>query len=353
LTSTEPESDGSVADLDSSLKLRRENVVKVDQPLALICQAQRSGGTLLATLFDGHPQCHVHPHELRIGVRGGHTWPRLKPNESAETWYSRLREEQLSVLFVKGRRKIPLKAPGEKSKEMGSYPFLLPPSFQHRLFLEEVERREPASEREVLDCYMTALFNAWLDNQNLVSADKRWVVAFSPRRAWGEGLRRFFKLYPDGRLISILRDPWSWFTSAQGRDPHADVDELLKAWRRSATEMVRARGEFRDRVLIVRFEDLLLDTGATMRHVAGFLEIDFDPQLLRPTFNRYPVGANSSYDVRSTGIVADPIARHETLLSEDARDRIAGACGALYKQVLKLSAPAPPAPVPTLIESSR
>jgi hypothetical protein len=347
------ESDCTVANLDATLELRRETVLEVGQPLALICQAQRSGGTLLATLFDGHPQCHVHPHELRIGVRGGHTWPRLKPNESAETWYAKLRENQLSVLFAKGRRKIPLKAPGERSKEMGSYPFMLPPSFQHRLFLDEVERREPASEREVLDCYMTALFNAWLDNQNLVAADKRWVVAFSPRRAWGEGLRRFFKLYPDGRLISILRDPWSWFTSAQGRDPDADVDELLAAWKRSATEMLRARNQFGDRVLIVRFDDLVLDTGATMRHVANFLEIDFDPQLLRPTFNRNPVGANSSFDVRSTGVVADPIARHETLLSGDERDRIADACGDLYDRVLQRIAPAPPTPVATLLESRR
>jgi hypothetical protein len=342
-----------VVDLESSLRLRQETLVAVDQPLALICQAQRSGGTLLATLFDGHPQCHVHPHELRIGVRGGHSWPRLKPSDSAEEWYAKLQENQLGILFVKGRRKIPLKAPGEKSKEMGSYPFMLPPSFQRRLFLDEVRRRKPESEREVLNCYMTALFNAWLDNQNLVGVDKRWVVAFSPRRAWGEGLTRFFKLYPDGRLISILRDPWSWYTSAQGRDPHADGDDLLKAWNRSAIEMLGARSAFPDRALVVRFDDLLLDTSATMRVVADFLEIDFDPQLATPTFNRYPVGANSSYDVRSTGVVADPVARHETLLSEDARDWIGAACRELYERALKLSVPASPAPLPTLLESRR
>jgi len=342
-----------VVDLESSLRLRQETLVAVDQPLALICQAQRSGGTLLATLFDGHPQCHVHPHELRIGVRGGHSWPRLKPSDSAEEWYAKLQENQLGILFLKGRRKIPLKAPGEKSKEMGGYPFMLPPSFQRRLFLDEVRRRKPESEREVLNCYMTALFNAWLDNQNLVGVDKRWVVAFSPRRAWGEGLTRFFKLYPDGRLISILRDPWSWYTSAQGRDPHADGEDLLKAWNRSAIEMLGARSAFPDRALVVRFDDLLLDTSGTMRAVADFLEIDFDPQLATPTFNRYPVGANSSYDVCSTGVVADPVARHETLLSEDARDWIAAACGELYERALKLSVPASSPPLPTLLESRR
>ena len=39
----------------------------VNQPLLLISQVQRSGGTLLSQLFDGHPQVHAHPHELKIG----------------------------------------------------------------------------------------------------------------------------------------------------------------------------------------------------------------------------------------------------------------------------------------------
>jgi Sulfotransferase family len=329
-------------DFESFLRLREENIVRVDQPLALICQAQRSGGTLLNTLFDGHPQCHVHPHELRIGDRAAHTWPRLKPTDGAETWFSKLQEEQLGILYVKGRRKVPLKAQGDKSKAMGSYPFILPPAFLRRLFMDEVARRNPESERDVLNCYLTALFNAWVDNQNLVGPEKRWVVTFSPRRAWGEGLRRFFKLYPDGRLISILRDPWSWYTSAQGRDPDADPEDLLAAWNRSSTEMLTAARRYPDRVMIVRFEELLLDTETAMRRLAGFLEIAFDPQLLVPTFNRYPVGANSSYEVRDIGVVAEPTTRFEQLLSREQREMIATECEERYWQVLAFTSAPPP-----------
>jgi hypothetical protein len=325
-----------VRDLERSLRPRRENVLPVDQPLALICQAQRSGGTLLAGLFDGHPQCHVHPHELRIGDRRPHTWPRLKPHEGPDAWFSKLNEEYLATLFVKGRRKIPLKGPAEGAKGRGSYPFILPPPFQRQLFLDEVGRRGAESEREILDCYMTSLFNAWLDNQNLVGPEKRWVVAFSPRRAWGDGLKRFFKLYPEGRLISILRDPYGWYSSAQGRDPDASIEELLEAWKRSATEMIEADRRFHERVQIVRFEDLLLDTEPTMRHLAGFLGIDFEAELLTPTFNRYPVGANSSYDVRRTGVVTEPAARHEELLSEEQRERIRAECAELHQRVGEL-----------------
>jgi Sulfotransferase family len=330
--------DGALgAGLDETMRLRRESAVPVEEPLALICQAQRSGGTLLARLFDGHPQCHVHPHELHIGDRRPHQWPALPLDEEPEAWFAKLKEDYIATFFTRGRRRIPLKGPGERP-EGRHYPFLLPPALQRLIFLEAVARRAPIeSERQILDSYMTSLFNAWLDNQNLVGAEKRWVVAFSPRRAWGEGREKFFELYPEGRLISILRDPLSWYTSAQGRDPDADVGGLLELWTRSATEMLESERRYGERVAIIRFEELVLDTPATMRRLAGFLGIDFDPQLTTPTFNRFPVGANSSYGVDRTGVVTDPVERYKELLSEEQQTTIHGQCEELYQEVLAVA----------------
>ena len=324
---------GLPRELERALRPVRENVVAVDQPLALICQAQRSGGTLLIRLFDGHPQCHAHPHELLIGYPKAHTWPELPLDEKPEIWYAKLKEGYLSTLYKKGRRKVPLKAPGEKSK--GSYPFLLPPEFQRLLFLDEIERRSPiASEREILDSYMTSLFNGWLDNHNLHGTPKDWTVAFSPRRAWDDGLDKHFELYPDGRLISILRDPLSWYSSAQGRDPEADPAGLITLWRRSAEQMLEAANRHAERVCIVRFDELLLDTPLTMRRLAEFLGIGFDPCLTVPTFNGWPVGANSSFGMSDTGVVADPVKRHEKVLSDEQRELVSGECEELYQEVL-------------------
>jgi hypothetical protein len=319
-----------------ALQLRRANLVPVREPLALICQAQRSGGTLLARLFDGHPECHAHPHELHIGARRPHTWPDLRLDEDPETWFDKLREEKLTVLFEKGSRKIPLKA-ADRADE-GLYPFILPPALQRRMFLDEVARRRPiGSERDVLDCYMTSLFNAWLDNQNLRGVAKRWVVAFSPRRAWGDGLERFFGIYPDGRLISILRDPRSWFTSAQGRDPEADPHGLLELWKRSAREMLEGHRRFGERLCVVRFEDLVLDTGATMHRLAEWLGIAWDERLAVPTFNGYPVGPNSSYATNEIGVLTDPVERHRRLLSGEQRELIESECDQLYREALALT----------------
>jgi hypothetical protein len=325
---------------ERALLVRRENVIPVREPLALVCQAQRSGGTLLARLFDGHPQCHAHPHELHIGERRPHTWPDFSLDESPDLWLDKLREEYIAALFHRGRRVIPLKTPDRPHQEPGRHPFILPPELQRLIFLDEVERRAPiSSEREILDCYMTALFNAWLDNQNLYTADKRWVVAFSPRRAWGDGLERYFQIYPDGRLISILRDPWGWYTSAQGRDPSADMDVLLDAWKRSAGEMLRASREHGEQFCVVRFEELVLDTPKAMTRLADFLDIEYTPTLAVPTFNSFPVGANSSFETTEVGVVTDPVERAAKLLSDEQRERITSACAELYEDAQTLSAP--------------
>ena len=322
--------------LEPGLRLRRENVVTVREPLVLICQAQRSGGTLLARLFDGHPQCHAHPHELHIGVRRPHQWPDLSLDEQPDKWFAKLREERLVHLFKTGKRRVPLK--GARTGREGVYPFMLPPPFQRLLFLDEVERRSPIrTERQVLDCYMTSLFNAWLDNQHLRGAEKRWVVAFSPRRAWGDGLERFFSIYPDGRLVSIVRDPRSWFTSAQGRDPEAEAEGLLELWKRSVREMLEADRRFREQVRVIRFDELVLDTAGTMLRLADWLGIDFDDRLVTPTFNGYPVGPNSSYEHRETGVVTEPVERYKELLTDEQQELIRVECGELYSEALALT----------------
>ena len=327
---------------ERALRLRRENVVPVREPLALICQAQRSGGTLLARLFDGHPQCHAHPHELHIGARRPHSrphaWPDLRLDDSPDALFGNLSEDYVPGFFTRGRRVIPMKAPNRSHKSVERHPFILPPTLQRLIFLDEVERRSPiSSEREILDCYMTSLFNAWLDNQNLYTTDKRWVVAFSPRRAWGDGLERYFQIYPEGRMISILRDPRSWYTSAQGRDPNADMAVLLDAWKRSAGEMLRATKEYGEQVCVVRFEQLVLDTTSAMKRLAEFLDIEYTPVLTVPTFNNFPFGANSSFETSEVGVVTAPVDRYASVLSDEQQKRIARECHDLYQEALALT----------------
>ena len=77
----------------------------VTSPLVLISQIQRSGGTLLAQLFDSHPEIHAHPHELKIGKPKKYIWPKIDLNDNFERWFYILFEVDTIEHFKRGYRK--------------------------------------------------------------------------------------------------------------------------------------------------------------------------------------------------------------------------------------------------------
>jgi hypothetical protein len=195
-----------LTDYRALVRARLAHVVPVAEPLVLISQIQRSGGTLLLQLLDGHRECHVDPYELKIGHPKKHNWPPLdldRPERWFETLYFRGTVERI-------RRTDRTRRP---DSGRSVFPYLFSPRLQKRVFDERAAGA--SSEREILDAYFTSYFNAWLDNHNLYTGPKRAVVGFTPRLAMENGnLERYLAAYADGTLISIVRDPRAWYESA-------------------------------------------------------------------------------------------------------------------------------------------
>jgi len=287
----------------------------VTSPLALISQIQRSGGTLLAQLFDGHPEIHAHPHELKIGKPKKYIWPKIDLNDEFERWFNILFEDDTIKHFKGGYRK--------ERKQDETFSFIFLPSLQKKIFFKYLESVESVKLRHVFDAYMTSYFGAWLNYQNSYG-QKKYITAFAARLAIDKNnMQSFFEVYPDGRLISIIRDPKNWFPSALRhnayikRDKYTDMKLALSQWRESAMATVRNKKKYGERVCIIRFEDLVGKTEAVMRSLAEFLDIEFDRSLLIPTFNRFPIKANTSFESEQHGIMRSTLARHKTLSEED------------------------------------
>jgi hypothetical protein len=286
--------------------LRREAVVPVREPLVLVSQIQRSGGTLLNSLLDGHPQLHVHPWEVQIGHPGKTDWPQLDPGAGVDTWCETLRQPWLPRAFETGYRKD--RHGGPLAAE--SVPVLIVPSFVERLFRVLVAEDPPATPRDIVDRYFTAFFGAWLDGQGQHEGPKRWLAGFCPRLAWGESRARWRADYPDGRLIAVLRDPRAWYASARPHDErYADLDVAIGEWTRGAEEIAAAKREDPERVFVVTYERLVADPEDVMRALASWLELDWAPSLVVPTFNRQPVPPNSSFDMPTGGVRTDSLER--------------------------------------------
>jgi hypothetical protein len=309
-------------------RVRLEHRVEVREPLVLISQIQRAGGTLLSQLFDGHPECHADPFELKIGHPKKHHWPPLELDRP-ESWFG--------ILFNSGslERLRPTARTRRPDAGRSVFPCLFLPRLQQAIFAACVAERRIEGERDVLDCYFTSYFNAWLDNQNLYAKPKKVVTGFTPRLAMEPAnLERFFSAYPDGRLISIVRDPRAWYVSAARykAEQYADIDVALDLWRMSTEAAIEAAGRFGERVLVLTYEQLVLDAKATMTAVADRIGITMTPELLQPTFNGLPIRANSSDSVESYGILSERASAYRDSLDAETAKRIGELAGDLYER---------------------
>jgi hypothetical protein len=288
-----------------------DHIQTVNSPIALISQIQRSGGSLLSQLFDGHSQLHAHPHELKIGYPNKYTWPQINLDDRPKRWFETLFESNVINHFKVGYKK-------QKNMEE-TFLFLFIPSVQRELFLNYLNSMQEILQRDVFDAYMTSYFGAWLNNQN-ISGQKKFITAFTARLAMEkENMEAFFNIYPGGRLISIIRDPRNWYPSAAKHKPsvYGDIHKSLNLWQTSARAMLRNKERYSDRVCILTFEDLVGKTESVVRYLAKFLEIKFDDILLIPTFNKFPIKANTSFKARRHGIINSTLNRYKSLSKEE------------------------------------
>ena len=307
-----------------------DHIQTVNSPLALISQIQRSGGSLLSQLFDGHPELHAHPHELKIGYPRKYIWPKLDLNDHPKQWFVTLFERSVLDHFKNGYKK-------QKNLDE-TFLFLFLSSVQRELFLNYLNSVDTITLRDVFDAYMTSYFGAWLNNQNSFGP-KKYITAFTARLSMEkENMEAFFEIYPDGRLISLIRDPKNWYPSAARHRPlvYGDIKEALELWQKSARAILWNKERYGDRVCILTFEDLVGKTESVMHYLADFLEIKFNDILLTPTFNKFPIKANTSFNAGHHGIINHTLNRYKTL-SEEALNIINYMSKDLNRQVLDLA----------------
>lgn len=324
------------SDAERLFRSRREAIVPVDQPMVLISQLQRSGGTLLNGLLDGHPELHVHPYELHIGHPTKADWPSdIDLDSEPEEWFTLLCEPVLEKLFASGYRK---KADLDEIEGYPTLPFTVVPTLVERLFRLLCADRPPRSQRDVIDCYLTAFFNAWLDNQGLRDEPKRWVAAFAPRTAWAPSRQRFLGDYPDGKIVALLRDPRGWYASASRFSTrYEEFGDAIALWLRGAREIAEAKRDDPANVLVATYETLAEDPERVMRGLAEWLGIGWSETLLVPTFNRLLVRPNSSYDLTATGIRVESVERWRTVLDADLAASIEAETMELHAEVCALA----------------
>ncbi len=272
-------------------------------PLAFVCGHRKSGTTLFANLLDGHPRLAVYPFDLTL----------------------------LYAYFPDYLRAH--KAPAERRARL------------QRILFTELAQRVPAQVIDVAaiaERFFAGLADDSLGDPGALMARLMAVfqsTAGSAQAQWGVFKETSIEIYaseildwfPDARFIQVLRDPRDNFAalaagvdkhySRLGEDHNRTLASLLNRVRigfQMARQNSACYGEGRYR--LVRFEDLTSAPELTMRGIAGFLGIDFDPCLLKPTVLGVPARGNAFDGVATFDVSARHVDRwRERISVEDAQ----------------------------------
>jgi hypothetical protein len=324
--------------VEAAWRAHREPV-RVDgaRPLVLIAQLHRSGGTLLARLFDGHPEVLAFPQEL---IWRGDTkemkyrWPDLDPASEGPLRIAR----RLVERSLQDARSYNLF--GYVKEQGGGHDLRLPFEWSQwayvETFLDVWQAKPPRTRRECVDVFMSAYFSAFLDWRGS-RLPKKVVTAFKTNmnfiRAYPEN-EAFFADYPDGLMITLCRHPSDWYASAtRFREKYAGPDDAMAMWRESTESSLLLKERHPDQVVLLPFEALVADPAKAMRRLADRIGLTWDPVLTVPTFNGMPVASNSSFE-STVGIDPSVLQRRDTLPPE-THEQVERMCLPLYQRFVE------------------
>ena len=307
------------------VRQRLEHLVPVTEPLVLCSQIQRSGGTLLSQLFDGHPECHAHPHEIKIGWPREANWPPLDLDRPGE-WFERLFEKKALTHFVEGYQKRGAKLEGKTCPSYDVFPFLFLPRLQKAIF---DARSAGATER------------ARRARRLLHLVLQRLARQPEPLHRAEEGRHRLHAAAGDGTrrtaTSSSPRTPtarWSRSSASRSRGTgrrsstasggFPDAETAIGLWRESTEAALD------ERVVLVTYERLIVEHGRGDDATRG-ADRDCDvPGPARADVQRRPIRANSAEEVAQYGILP----KRE---QPDPDAEVAELAGDLYERAVTVS----------------
>lgn len=244
-------------------------------PATFIVGHPRSGTSLLRALLDSHPDLLVIPFET-------HLFDWAKSPDSVSTLLDRTR--------------------------------LWPTLQRHRpsISKDEVEGVLRRAFSQALDprTRLLALVEGW---RELTGArqETRWVEK-TPRHLYESNT--LLKWFPaEARVLVMRRDPRDVIASVLKQNPSRPLFQMALTGR--LAHQVLTEHEPDPRFLVVGYEGLVRDPASTMKTVCQFLDIPYDPVVVKPTVLGSEYSGNSRFDSTLQGVSESGVGRYHDILS--------------------------------------
>ena len=269
----------------------------------------KSGTTLLLSLLDGHPQLAVLPEET-------HFLEQRADYSALGRYHAKLRHllEQSGLRLLGQGKGARTGWPGEApSTDLRDYS-----GFDHQRFVrlaacavEQPWMSDSLLFSETVRAYAMTIGCNWRDCI-------RWVEKSTSNELCEDTL---FELFPEAKLIQVVRDPRAVFASRKKRllnlsGCYTKAHRLVRGWNRSSGQIPKLmkRG---DRYLVIRYEDLVLAPRQSLERVCRFAGIEFLPELFTTTRAAREWQGNSSFHNAFSGISGQAVDHWKSDLTED------------------------------------
>jgi hypothetical protein len=256
-----------------------------DFRLLMIGAMYENGGNTTHRFLDGHPQMCVYPFESQPGTRYvndmltsmfpvKYRWPVFTLSATPTEDYRAIIDEECKV-----RARTP------HVSKFRHIPFDFNDDERCRIYTEYVAK-SGRSTGDNMSAFFRSTFDAWKDYNR--TGKEVVYVGYSPIITVDSD--RILNDLPQAHVLHVVRNPWSAFADTSKRPVPLPLEKYLLAWTLNQYHALLYRDKFPGRVHIVRAEDVMRDSRATLGAVCDKLGLDPKAESLgTPTWNGSPL----------------------------------------------------------------
>jgi Sulfotransferase family len=288
-----------------------------DFKLLMIGAMYENGGNTTHRFLDGHPELFVYPFESQPGTRlvddmlastfpVKYRWPVFALDATPFQDYKAIIDEEGKV-----RARTP-----DVSK-FRHRPFDFSDDERCELYSKHIERTG-RSRANNMAAFYRATFEAWKDYK--ASGRESFYVGYSP--IIGIDGDKILADLPEAHVLHVVRNPWSAYADTKKRPVPLPLEGYMLGWTLNQHYALLFARKFPERFHIVRAEDVMADSKATLGALCEKLGLESSETLATPSWNGSPLD-----EVYPWGTIRTPTpqANHDTAneLSPEEQEEIA------------------------------
>jgi hypothetical protein len=239
-----------------------------------------NGGNTTHRFLDGHPQMFVYPFESQPGTKYvndmlsstfplKYRWPVFPLDATPYQDYKAIIDEECKV-----RARTP------QVSKFRHTPFDFNDDERCRLYTDYVQKSGRGTGNNVA-AFFRATFDAWKDFNR--TGRETVYVGYSPIITVDAD--KILRDLPRAHVLHVVRNPWSAFADTSKRPMPLSLENYLLGWTLSQYYALLFQKQYPDRVHVVRAEDVMRDSKATLAPICEKLGLEASDTLKKFTWN--------------------------------------------------------------------